>query len=339
MFYLKMFITGLLISSIITISGAEVLPKFDDDDVKPPPILKDDDSDKVQKIPVLAGVGKEIDSDVIDAPPNVIVPNNRNDEYKNSISDAEAPTANTKVADVTFLHAFIASISVILVSEIGDKTFFIAAIMSMTNPRLIVFGGAIFALIIMTILSAVFGIAATIIPRVYTYYGSVVLFFIFGLKMLKDGYSMKPTDAQEEMEEVQMDLRKREDEREREAQTSMISEAEGGTSGTRTGQLTRRKNRAAWYLASRIFFQAFTMTFLAEWGDRSQLTTIILGARENVYGVIVGGCLGHAFCTGLAVIGGRLIAQKISVRTVTLIGGVVFLLFAVSSLFFDPNDP
>lgn len=336
MFFLKMSITGLLIISIIATSGAEVLPKFDDDDVKPPPILKDDDSPN--KIPVLAGVGKDLDSDTIDAP-NVLVPNEKDEQPRNLPPDAESPTANTKVPDVTFLHAFIASISVILVSEIGDKTFFIAAIMSMTNPRLIVFGGAILALVIMTILSAVFGIAATIIPRVYTYYGSVVLFFIFGLKMLKDGYSMKATDAQEEMEEVQMDLRKREDEREREAQTSMISEAESGSTGTRTGQLNRKKNRAAWYLASRIFFQAFTMTFLAEWGDRSQLTTIILGARENVYGVIVGGCLGHAFCTGLAVIGGRLIAQKISVRTVTLVGGVVFLLFAVSSLFFDPNDP
>ncbi|KAL5291751.1 TMEM165.2 family protein [Megaselia abdita] len=337
MFFLQMSITGLLIISILATTGAEVLPKFDDDDVKPPPILNDEPL-RESKIPVLAGVGKEIDADVIDAP-NVIVPiSNDKEEPKNPIPGEEAPTANTKVTDVTFLHAFVASISVILVSEIGDKTFFIAAIMSMTNPRLIVFGGAILALVIMTILSAVFGIAATIIPRVYTYYISTVLFFIFGLKMLKDGYSMKPTDAQEEMEEVQMDLRKREDEREREAQTSMISEAEGGSSGSRTGQLSRRKNRAAWYIASRIFFQAFTMTFLAEWGDRSQLTTIILGARENVYGVIVGGCLGHAFCTGLAVIGGRLIAQKISVRTVTLIGGVVFLLFAVSSLFFDPND-
>lgn len=31
---------------------------------------------------------------------------------------------------------------------------------------------------------------------------------------------------------------------------------------------------------SPIFIQALTLTFLAEWGDRSQLTTIILAARE-----------------------------------------------------------
>lgn len=61
--------------------------------------------------------------------------------------------------------------------------------------------------------------------------------------------------------------------------------------------------------------QAFTMTFVAEWGDRSQITTIILSARENLWGVITGGIIGHAICTGIGVIGGRMIAQKISVRT------------------------
>ena len=33
-------------------------------------------------------------------------------------------------------------------------------------------------------------------------------------------------------------------------------------------------------ICSPIFIQSFTMTFLAEWGDRSQLTTIILASRE-----------------------------------------------------------
>ena len=35
----------------------------------------------------------------------------------------------------------------------------------------------------------------------------------------------------------------------------------------------------------------------------------------------VGGVLGHALCTGLAVVGGRIIATRISVRTVTLVRG------------------
>lgn len=62
-------------------------------------------------------------------------------------------TSAGKLENVGFLHAFVASISVILVSEIGDKTFFIAAIMAMRHPRLTVFLGAISALVLMTILS------------------------------------------------------------------------------------------------------------------------------------------------------------------------------------------
>lgn len=56
-------------------------------------------------------------------------------------------------SDLGFIHAFVASLSVILVSELGDKTFFIAAIMAMRHARLIVFAGAISALALMTILS------------------------------------------------------------------------------------------------------------------------------------------------------------------------------------------
>lgn len=33
-------------------------------------------------------------------------------------------------------------------------------------------------------------------------------------------------------------------------------------------------------LCSPILLQAFTLTFLAEWGDRSQITTVVLAASE-----------------------------------------------------------
>ncbi|XP_017960355.1 transmembrane protein 165 isoform X2 [Drosophila navojoa] len=231
----------------------------------------------------------------------------------------------------SFIDAFTASISVILLTELGDKTFFIAAIMAMRHPRLIVFLGAITALALMTVLSCVFGMAANFIPKIYTYYISTALFLIFGLKMLYDGYKMKPTDAQEELEEVQSDLRKREDELDRDVNTALVHDAE-------SGRRTKVQRRGATYFTMRIFAQAFTMTFLAEWGDRSQLTTIILAASKDVYGVIVGGIIGHCICTGLAVIGGRLVASKISVRTVTIVGGIVFIGFAIYAVLMPPDD-
>jgi len=228
----------------------------------------------------------------------------------------------SSVSDDDFIHGFLAALSVIIVSELGDKTFFIAAIMAMKNPRLTVFAGAITSLAFMHILASFFGYATTVIPRVLTYYISSLLFAIFGIKMLYEGYHMSDNEGQEELEEVNEELRKREE-----------KESRGDIeSGGHSGEVT------AFSMLSKIFIQAFTMTTLAEWGDRSQLATVILAAREDVYGVCVGGILGHALCTGLAVVGGRIIATRISVKTVTLIGGVVFLLFALSALVFSPEE-
>lgn len=80
-------------------------------------------------------------------------------------------------------------------------------------PRLTVFSGAISALALMTVLSAVFGtVFIQFIPPNITRWISVLLFVIFGIKMLFEGYKMTASDAHEEMEEVQHDIRKREEE-------------------------------------------------------------------------------------------------------------------------------
>ena len=47
--------------------------------------------------------------------------------------------------------------------------------------------------------------------------------------------------------------------------------------------------------------------------------------------------MGHAMCTGLAVIGGKLLAERISERQVALAGGILFWLFAIHSLATGPE--
>jgi putative Ca2+/H+ antiporter (TMEM165/GDT1 family) len=48
---------------------------------------------------------------------------------------------------------------------------------------------------------------------------------------------------------------------------------------------------------------------------RGKPNVLVLSVLQDVIGVTIGGILGHALCTGLAVVGGRIIAQRISVRT------------------------
>ncbi|XP_076873234.1 putative divalent cation/proton antiporter TMEM165 [Brachyhypopomus gauderio] len=241
-----------------------------------------------------------------------------------------SPDESSKT-NLGFIHAFVAAISVIIVSELGDKTFFIAAIMAMRYNRLTVLAGAMMALGLMTCLSVLFGYATTIIPRIYTYYVSTALFAIFGLRMLREGLRMSADEGQEELEEVQAEIKKKDEELQRYKLVNGTSDVEAGT------QTTALPSRRWHSVISPIFIQALTLTFLAEWGDRSQLATIVLAAREDPFGVAVGGTLGHCLCTGLAVVGGRMVAQRISVRTVTIIGGIVFLAFAFSALFIKPD--
>ena len=50
------------------------------------------------------------------------------DESSESAAEQLAKTGSS-VSDDDFIHGFLAALSVIIVSELGDKTFFIAAIM------------------------------------------------------------------------------------------------------------------------------------------------------------------------------------------------------------------
>ncbi len=61
-----------------------------------------------------------------------------------------------------------------------------------------------------------------------------------------------------------------------------------------------------------------------------------LAAASDVVGVTLGGILGHALCTGAAVLGGKHLAMHINERMVALSGGLLFLAFAAHSLYTGP---
>jgi putative Ca2+/H+ antiporter (TMEM165/GDT1 family) len=78
-----------------------------------------------------------------------------------------------------------------------------------------------------------------------------------------------------------------------------------------------------------ILLKSFVLTFIAEWGDRTQIATIALAAGNNPIGVTLGAILGHSICAAIAVIGGKLIAGKISERQITFVGGFLFIIFGI----------
>jgi len=65
---------------------------------------------------------------------------------------------------------------------------------------------------------------------------------------------------------------------------------------------------------------------------------VLMNSSYFVFIVTLGAILGHSMCTGLAVVGGKFLASRISEKTVTLIGGSLFLLFALHSFIMGPSE-
>ena len=93
--------------------------------------------------------------------------------------------SNDTSSDESQMHALLSAFTMIIFSEIGDKTFLIAAILAMKHPRTTVFAGAFGSLVVMSILSAMMGhILPALLPKSITELAAALLFFVFGGKML-----------------------------------------------------------------------------------------------------------------------------------------------------------
>ncbi|MEM7062456.1 MAG: TMEM165/GDT1 family protein [Cyanobacteria bacterium P01_B01_bin.77] len=197
------------------------------------------------------------------------------------------------------LAAFTVSLLLITVSELGDKTFFIAAILAMRHRRRWVFIGAVGALASMTVISVLVGQAATLLPDSLVKWAEVCLFIIFGVRLLYQASQM--TTAGDEEKDAAEAVEKAEQRKRKETPLAIMTEA-------------------------------FGLTFVAEWGDRTQIATIALAAAKPPAGVVLGAVLGHAICAAIATNCGRWLCGKVSERTLTALGGSLFLLFGLLAI-------
>lgn len=221
----------------------------------------------------------------------------------------------TAFVDAVAKSGFAAAFALIFVSEIGDKTFFIAALLAMRHTKSLVLLGASAALALMTIISVAIGRIFQAVPAQLKTtlpigeYAAVALLVVFGLKSLKTAWDMPPAPSRDMSKES--------------IEISELTEAE---------EVIKKSEVNKSSTPFEIFWETFSLVFLAEWGDRSMLATIALAAAQAPVGVATGAIAGHVIATGLAVVGGALLAQYISEKMVNYIGGFLFLAFAAATL-------
>ncbi|MEM9906233.1 MAG: TMEM165/GDT1 family protein [Cyanobacteria bacterium P01_D01_bin.44] len=212
---------------------------------------------------------------------------------------------------MSVLTGFTAGLLLITLSELGDKTFFIGALLAMRHPRRWVFVGVTTALFVMTVLSVLIGQVASLLPIQAVKWTAALLFIGLGGKLLYEAARM-------------------------DASGCLGDEQAAASAAIRTqspdfhsfGLIPAFAQR----LGTRIAFRAFALTLIAEWGDRTQLATITLAATHQPLGVVLGATLGHSICAAIAVVCGKLIAGKISERWLTGFSGGLFLLFGAIAI-------
>jgi len=211
------------------------------------------------------------------------------------------------LAETGFYQAF----SLVFVSEIGDKTFFMAGLLAMKTSKFISFLGSMGALFVMTLISVIIGQTFHAVPAGFgdsvlgglplDDIAAVLAFAFFGFKTLQDALTMEEGESvmDEEFEEAE-------------------EEVEGSDA--------IKQNTAIARIAS-----IFGLVFAAEFGDRSFLSTIALSAAQNPVSVAAGAIAAHAVATGIAVSGGAVLAKYLSEKVIGIIGGTLFLVFAVTT--------
>ncbi|XP_011654710.1 protein PAM71, chloroplastic isoform X2 [Cucumis sativus] len=208
---------------------------------------------------------------------------------------------------------FASAFLLIFFSELGDKTFFIAALLAARNSAATVFTGTFGALGAMTIISVVLGRTFHYVDEILPFrlgdsdlpvddIAAVCLLVYFGVTTLLDASSSDGLKAEDEQKEAELAVSK--------------------FSGNGAGILA----------AASTVVSTFALVFVAEWGDKSFFSTIALAAASSPLGVIGGALAGHGVATLLAVLGGSLLGTFLSEKIIAYVGGVLFLVFAAVTL-------
>jgi len=239
-------------------------------------------------------------------------------------------------------HAFVSAFSMVCVGELFDKTWFVAFLMALKYDKLVVFWASLLALIAHALIAVLIGLSINKFFSISTLnFGAMLLYALFALMYAKDAYNADPdadiiesgtAEAEKDAGGKLGEAKQGEAPGSTElgevvgaAQEAEATSAELGEAGrTRAGGALQKV---------KVFMTCWMTVFLAEWGDRTQITMIGLQASQPAVPVCVGSSAAFFLLTLSAVLSGKLLSgTRLSERKVYAAASLVFVIFAVIAL-------
>jgi len=91
--------------------------------------------------------------------------------------------------------------------------------------------------------------------------------------------------------------------------------------------------------AKRAFASGFTMIFLSEWGDKTQIASALFATEYDPMMVFIGVMIALLILSVMAIFLGKFLSSRIDRRAITKVGGVLFLLIGLSFLLSAATSP
>lgn len=267
-------------------------------------------------------------------------------DSSNSTSHSENNNSPQKYKTInrneSFWYSLSSGFSLIFISEIGDRTFIMAIFYTIKVGILPTFLVASTTLVLLNFISLMIGMYLPLL--IYKFYLDIcatLLFLFFGVSLLYNGIRMENKkiieelneyEEEEEMKERQNEKLLQKDEEndglqknDKEESHNQVKETDDGKDVVNLSFKKKKEN-----IGMTLLSFSFTM-ILTEIGDRSQITAIAIAAVYEFYGVLIGSSLGHVVATLIAVTIGHYFAEHVSEKMITIVGGVLFLLFSIDS--------
>ena len=214
-------------------------------------------------------------------------------------------------ATQAFYPSLVQSFLVIFLSEIADRTFILVLIYSLKMHWIPLILTSLFSMYFMNILAIVAGYTVILlIPRDLIDWIGFFCFLFFGIFCVYEGMGMESKSVKEEYEEEM---------HENEANYSLVNDEDNHHENNKS---------STWKLC----LELFGFLCLSEFGDKSEISTVTIAAVYNLYAVLIGTMLAYFFAIIIAAFLGHVVGQYLTEKMMSIIGGILFIGFAVQIL-------